>query len=102
VIAAAVVAAVFVAFVIGWSSPPPPAAAVVAQPTQAELEKRYRGSIIFPTNRDGICLTVLLDNRTGHLTEGGYGKCEPDEPRQFAKEPDEKARIRALGSAFRR
>jgi hypothetical protein len=102
VLGVAVAGAGIVAISIDWSSPPPSAATAVAQPTKAELEKRYRGSIIFPTNRDGICLTVLLDNRTGHLTEGGYGKCESDEPRKVAEEPDKQARLRALGSAFRR
>jgi hypothetical protein len=101
VLAVAVGGAALVAVSVDWSSPPPPEAAVVAQPTKAELEKRYRGSIIFPTDHDGICLTVLLDNRTGNLTEGGYGKCQPDKPRRVAREPIEQARLRALGSAFR-
>lgn len=87
---------------IDWSSPsPPPAASAVAQPTKAELEKRYRGAIIFPTDQEGICLTVVLDNRNGHLTDGGYGKCEPDKPHKAEKERENLARLRALGAAFR-
>jgi hypothetical protein len=91
-----------VAVSINWSNPPPsPAAAAIAQPTQAELEKRYRGTIIFPTDQDGICSKILLDNRTGHLTDGGYDRCEPDKPRKAGKARDDKARLRALGAAFR-
>ena len=103
VIAVAVPAAALVGFGINWSSPPPPAATAVTvvQPAKAVDEQRYRGSIIFPTNQDGICLTLILDNRTGNLTDGGYGKCEADKPRRVVKEPDEQARLRALGSAFR-
>lgn len=91
-----------VALSIDWSSPPPaPAASAVAQPTKAELEKRYLGAIVFPTDRKGVCLTVLLDNRNGRLTEGTYAKCEPDAPRKVEKEPEDLTRLRALGAAFR-
>lgn len=94
-----------VAISIDWSRPPPaPAAAAVAEPTKAELEKRYRGAIVFPTNQEGVCLTVLLNNRNGHLSGGSYGQCEADPPRKVAEESPEQpqSRLRALGSAFRR
>lgn len=94
-----------VAVNIYWSSPPPvAAAAAIAQPTKAELDRRYSGAIIVPTDQPGICLTVLLDNRNGHLTGGGYAKCMPDTPRkvEVEKEPEQQTRLRALGAAFRR
>lgn len=102
VIGVAGVSVAIVAVSIDWSSPPPsPAVAAIAQPTQAEIEKHYHGTIIFPTDHDGICSKVLLDNRTGQLTDGGYAKCRPDKPRKAEKQRDNLARLRALGAAFR-
>ena len=103
VIGIAVAAATIIAFSVGWSNPPPsPATAGIAQPTQAELEKQYRGTITLPTDQNGICLNVLLDNRTGRLSAGGYGQCVPDEPREVVQESPQQSRLHALSGAFRR
>jgi hypothetical protein len=97
-VSAAVVAVV--AFSIDWSSPPPPDA-IATQSAAAADELRYRGSIVVPTNTVGVCRTMTMDNRTGNLADGGYGKCGPDAPRAAAKEGVEQARLRAVGNAFR-
>ena len=97
-VSAAVVAVV--AFSIDWSSPPPPDA-IATQSAAAADELRYRGSIVVPTNTVGVCRTMTMDNRTGNLADGGYGKCGPDAPRAAPKEGVEQARLRAVGNAFR-
>jgi hypothetical protein len=100
VIAVAATVVAVVAFSIDWSSPPPPGA-IASQSATAADELRYRGSIIVPTNTVGICRTMTMDNRTGNLADGGYGKCGPDAPRTAPKEGVEQARLRAVGNAFR-
>ena len=78
------------------------AVAIQSAAAKADYERHYRGAIIIPTGRDGMCWTIILDNHTGRLSDGAYGKCQPDEPQTAAEEPLEQARLRSLGNAFRR
>ena len=100
-LAVSAAAAALVAFSIDWSRPPSPPAGATRS-AKVDDEQHYRGSIILPTDIAGVCWTITMDNRTGNLADGGYGKCQPDKPRAAPKEPPQQTRLRALGSAFRR
>jgi len=84
------------------SAPPIQSTKVAIQSAKIDDEIRYTGSIIFPTNTVGVCWTIKIDNRTGYLTDGGYGNCQPAASREAPKEAPQAARLRGLGSAFRR
>jgi hypothetical protein len=75
----------------------------VAQPTNANIEQRYTGSIIIPTG-GGLCWRYILDNRTGGIRYGGHPRCveaTSQIKREKSRESVEKVRLREVGKAFR-
>ena len=64
-------------------------------------EAHYKGSIIFPTEQLEVCLVVALDNRTGDLKAKGYTSCDAIKIKAPERITPEKARLNAVGNAFR-
>jgi hypothetical protein len=70
------------------------------QPTNNTINQRYSGSIIIPMGMD-MCWTIMLDNRTGNMRDGGHIKCA-EATGQFSETiSPERTRLREVSKSFR-
>ena len=91
----AFVAAIF-SYFIDW---PSFRSGNIARPINND-EQHYTGSIVLRA-ANGMCWTILLDNRTGKLRNNGYSKCVEAEPEITGRVSPDATRLREVGKAFR-
>ena len=68
---------------------------------EESIEQKYVGKIVIPTDREGTCQLLALDNCTGQLQDQGYGPWEYTNYDDRKADPDRR-RLIEIGKAFHR